>query len=401
MKRIMTLCAAPPPSEPTPSRAAQRRQRVLELEDEHRSRLEDAQALKLTDEQRLSLFLSFWSVKLEWSDLNGMRSVRWCCNSSRPASPPLSSAAPLTCTRKPISTPARGTQSTRPHSRFRRTPMCTLKAFALLTKAHLVSFGKDNIISSAPTPTLTYTSTLSLPTPPGMPPTVWSVSSLPAPVRMSPASGGKQVEREGEGAESLKRLFPFSLSSASSASAPQTTTPCPMRVSLPQLVSVDGDAPEEDDEDAWVDADDDDYDDDEGGGEDEEYQDHAEDGDGELPTPVPWRSELLAPHTLPVLSVDGHVCAPPTYHESEGGRSCRRGTGEGEGRRAGGRAAEAVTTTSLTTATYGTTRRLLSRCPRLSLSRNTVPILIRSLVTTAHDPYLLSLLYLSSLSFGI
>jgi hypothetical protein len=55
------------------------------------------------------------------------------------------------------------------------------------------------------------------------------------------------------------------------------------------------------------------------------------------------------------------------------------GAGEGEGRRAGGREAEAVTATSLAPATYGTTRRLLSRSPRLSLSRN----------TTAHDPYLL------------
>ncbi|KAJ7799406.1 hypothetical protein B0H14DRAFT_2903231, partial [Mycena olivaceomarginata] len=36
------------------------------------------------------------------------------------------------------------------------------------------------------------------------------------------------------------------------------------------------------------------------------------------------------------------------------------GAGEGEGRRAGGREAEAATTTSLATATYVTTRRLLS-----------------------------------------
>ncbi|KAJ7327470.1 hypothetical protein DFH08DRAFT_816322 [Mycena albidolilacea] len=34
------LCSAPPPSEPAPSRAAQRRRRVLELESKHR--LQDA-----------------------------------------------------------------------------------------------------------------------------------------------------------------------------------------------------------------------------------------------------------------------------------------------------------------------------------------------------------------------
>jgi hypothetical protein len=51
---------------------------------------------------------------------------------------------------------------------------------------------------------------------------------------------------------------------------------------------------------------------------------HAEDGDGELPTPVPWCSGLLAPRTPPTLSVNIHVCAPPTYYESKGeGRSCR------------------------------------------------------------------------------
>jgi hypothetical protein len=51
-------------------------------------------------------------------------------------------------------------------------------------------------------------------------------------------------------------------------------------------------------------------------------QDHAEDGDGELPTPVPWCSELLA---RPTLNVNVHICVPPAYYESEGeGRSRRR-----------------------------------------------------------------------------
>ncbi|KAJ6592948.1 hypothetical protein B0H19DRAFT_11147 [Mycena capillaripes] len=60
---------------PMPSRAGQRKQRLLELENEQC--LEDAEAF----EQDLSLFF-------EWSDLDGMRSVRRRYNSSCPASPP-------------------------------------------------------------------------------------------------------------------------------------------------------------------------------------------------------------------------------------------------------------------------------------------------------------------------
>jgi hypothetical protein len=63
--------------------------------------------------------------------------------------------------------------------------------------------------------------------------------------------------------------------------------------------------------------------DDEGGDEDEEMtvvddRDHAEDGDEELPTPVSWRSGLLAPRTPPTLAINVHVCTPPAYYESEG-----------------------------------------------------------------------------------
>ncbi|KAJ7018213.1 hypothetical protein C8F04DRAFT_1243365 [Mycena alexandri] len=79
-----------PAPEPVPSRAAQRKQRLLELENEQR--IEDAEALKMTEEQRLLLFHSFRSVKFEWSDLDGMRGVRRRYNSpttqSCPASPP-------------------------------------------------------------------------------------------------------------------------------------------------------------------------------------------------------------------------------------------------------------------------------------------------------------------------
>ncbi|KAJ6592914.1 hypothetical protein B0H19DRAFT_1088766 [Mycena capillaripes] len=50
--------------------------------------LEDAEALKFAKELRLSLFHSFHSVKFDWSDLDGMRSVRRRYNSSYPASSP-------------------------------------------------------------------------------------------------------------------------------------------------------------------------------------------------------------------------------------------------------------------------------------------------------------------------
>ncbi|KAJ7843230.1 hypothetical protein B0H14DRAFT_3456336 [Mycena olivaceomarginata] len=129
-----------------------------------------------------------------------------------------------------------------------------------------------------------------------MPPMVWSVSSLPVP-----------VEREGEEAESRARTAPL--------------------LPLLRLVCI-GD--EEGDEDAWVDADNDDNDDNEGGDEDEgmtvvDDRDHAQDGEEELPTPVPWRSEL-APRTPPTLaSTSTSACRPRITRVRGGG-----GGGEGE-----------------------------------------------------------------------
>ncbi|KAJ7692807.1 hypothetical protein B0H14DRAFT_3046243 [Mycena olivaceomarginata] len=113
------------------------------------------------------------------------------------------------------------------------------------------------------TPTPPYVSTLSPPTPPGMPPMGGSMSFPRAPVRTSPTSGGNRKSTRGKRRSPMKGLFlfPFSLSSAPSASTTQTTMPCPIRVPLPPLVSVDGPEGEEEDdqdEDAWVDKDDDD-----------------------------------------------------------------------------------------------------------------------------------------------
>ncbi|KAJ7858494.1 hypothetical protein B0H14DRAFT_655615 [Mycena olivaceomarginata] len=135
---------------------------------------------------------------------------------------------------------------------------------------HAVTFPvSPNRYASLPTPTPTYVSTLTPPTPRGTPMspgTIRSVSSSPAPVsvsvRTSPAPGGSARAKSGSRGKRrspVKGLFLFSLSSALSASATQTSTPCPIRVPLPPLVCVDGDAPDEDDEDAWpwVDGDDD------------------------------------------------------------------------------------------------------------------------------------------------
>ncbi|KAF8067535.1 hypothetical protein FPV67DRAFT_1780639 [Lyophyllum atratum] len=64
------------------TRAAQRKQRLLEIENE--MRLEDAEALKMTEEQRETLLRSFTSVKVEFSDLDGLA---WNAPCATPTSP--------------------------------------------------------------------------------------------------------------------------------------------------------------------------------------------------------------------------------------------------------------------------------------------------------------------------
>jgi hypothetical protein len=87
--------------------------------------------------------------------------------------------------------------------------------------------------------------------------------------------------------------------------------PCPIRVLLPPLASVDGDVQEEGDEDAWVDTDDDDIDDDDEGRDEDEEMTVVDDRDEELPTPVPWPSELLPPRTPPhSASMSTSACRP-------------------------------------------------------------------------------------------
>jgi hypothetical protein len=98
-----------------------------------------------SQEQHLSLFFSFRSVKFEWSGLDGMRSVRrrynvrqrlWHAYAALPFAPhfvsstradarlPPQSSCPASRTQH-SSTPARGTQSACPRSRSRHIPMCT------------------------------------------------------------------------------------------------------------------------------------------------------------------------------------------------------------------------------------------------------------------------------------
>ncbi|KAJ6464251.1 hypothetical protein C8R47DRAFT_70473 [Mycena vitilis] len=317
--------------DPAPSRAAQRKQRLLDLENEQR--LEDAEALKFTEEQRLSLFLSFRSVKFEWSDLDGMRSVRRRYNSScaspPPRSPPTTAYAPPHhghgqvhpyARRAPalprLSTPSLPTLSLPTLS---PAPLPTLasssvppstaptppsQAFAVLTNAHLASFGKDDTIrgdprgydfpppalrsvsSSSILPSFTSTTpaapTSAPPAPPGF---TRSVSAPVTPAKTHRTSGTTKRRSPVKGLFAL----PVTAVCTSTASASASCV-SPIRVPLPPLTAAGALAPaDDDDEDAWIDEDDDtiiadaDCDDDLR----TPVPGDAEEGEG-LPTPMPW-----------------------------------------------------------------------------------------------------------------
>ncbi|KAJ7799378.1 hypothetical protein B0H14DRAFT_3787907 [Mycena olivaceomarginata] len=328
-------CAAA--SEPVPSHAAQPKQRLLENEQ----RPEDTQAVKLTEEQYPSLF-----PLPERQFQSSCPALPLPPVARSPCLPAHANAAPGT--RDPIRPPALPLPPhvnahhsysylppAHPHpyspAQPQQPPAPTPEAFAVLTNAHLASFGRRYRLrapaacpphlhtlrdvpgatprirrrphphppstysthafafpvsphrSSAPrprpTPAPTYISTLSPPTPPGVPPMVRSASSPPPPVRTSLVPRGKprsSPSSRGKRRSPVKGLFPFSLSSSHSASA--ASTPCLIRVPLPPLISVDADAPDEDNEDA----------------------------------------RLLAPRTPPALGVNVHVGAAPAYYESKG-----------------------------------------------------------------------------------
>ncbi|KAJ7824286.1 hypothetical protein B0H14DRAFT_2823960 [Mycena olivaceomarginata] len=129
-----------------------------------------------------------------------------------------------------------------------------------------------------------------MPTPPGM---VRSVSSPPAPVRTAPTAGGKPWgERAGEAAEPREGAVPPLLRRVCIGDADAVSDPGAVAAAR---VRGRGGA---------------------GGG---RRGTHSE-----LPTPVPWRSDLLAPRTPPALSLNVHVGAPPAYYESEGEGEERR-----------------------------------------------------------------------------
>ncbi|KAJ7656202.1 hypothetical protein B0H17DRAFT_1338000 [Mycena rosella] len=251
-----------------PSRAAQRKQRLLELENEQR--LEDAEALKMTEEQRLSLFHSFRSVKFEWSDLDGMRSVRRRYNSPprlqivhppapQPHSAPIPPSAPV-------------------HPEQAQT-----HAFAVLTNARLATFSADDTICVRGAG----------PGTPYHPPTLTPYSSphaaTPAQFSAAPQTAATNPPKARKARSPVKGLFAFPSAAASTASPAAAATPV-IRVPLPPLAAVEQEQ-EDDDDDAWVD---DEGDNDDEGDEDEDDDDDDDDSDttfefdeSALATPVP------------------------------------------------------------------------------------------------------------------
>ncbi|KAJ7721091.1 hypothetical protein B0H14DRAFT_3625080 [Mycena olivaceomarginata] len=180
--------------------------------------------------------------------------------------------------------------------------------FAVLTDPQLASFGKDDTIcmcwlyvspasyTSLPSAPRT-PSTLSLSTPPGMLPMVRSMSFV--------ANVGRESQvREGEEAQSRERAVPI------------LPVLCLLRIDDADDNAREGE--DDEDEDAWVDEDDDD----DGGKRemtavDERNLGRDGEGDEELLTLVPWWSDLLAPRTPPALRIDFHVSAPPAAYLRE------------------------------------------------------------------------------------
>ncbi|KAF8884636.1 hypothetical protein BD779DRAFT_1536195 [Infundibulicybe gibba] len=117
------------------SRAAQRKQRLLDIENEQR--IEEAEALKMTEEQRQILYLSFKSVKVEFSDLDGLK---WTGSAlrRRKFQPPHASSS-------------RGIVSPGVNSSVAQSPNTLSKpqAFAVLTNAELALFHPEDTIRAS------------------------------------------------------------------------------------------------------------------------------------------------------------------------------------------------------------------------------------------------------------
>ncbi|KIM35759.1 hypothetical protein M413DRAFT_449596 [Hebeloma cylindrosporum] len=109
------------------SRAEQRKQRLLELERELDA--EEAEALKITEEQRQLLLQPFKAVKAEFTDLDGLR---WTQTALRKLQPP----------------PRRATQlAAHPHSAVSKA-----NTFVVITNADLASLSSEDTIRVSATP---------------------------------------------------------------------------------------------------------------------------------------------------------------------------------------------------------------------------------------------------------
>ncbi|KAJ7288885.1 hypothetical protein C8J57DRAFT_1707174 [Mycena rebaudengoi] len=241
----------------TSSRAAQRKQRLIDLENEQR--LEDAEALKFTEEQRLSLFHSFRSVKFEWSDLDGMRPIRRRYNSNTtiqgiPSAAPTSPHVNSNHNNNPYPRP--------PHLQLHEpADSPTNHAFAVLTNAHLASFGAEDTIC------LRRQQQQHL--------HQYARPATPSPYSQDPAPPYEHTAapQQNKVRSPVKGLF-------SGVSA--------IHIPLPPFAN-EGDGDGDDDDDAWEDEDDDEEEDDE---EEEEEEDDDAFDESALPTPVAplaWR----------------------------------------------------------------------------------------------------------------
>ncbi|CAK5281984.1 unnamed protein product [Mycena citricolor] len=208
-------------SAPPPSRASLRKQRLLELE--HEQRMEDMEALKMTEEQRLLLFHSFRSVKFEWCDLDGMRPAttfvphvaptrrRVTSSSIRP--PPARSLPPSPCEQ---ASPFARCSALNPPPRYEA---CANVTHSDKVSARLASLGKDETIRG-------------IPFPPASVPALAAQSHQPVARRPPPAYPG------------VKHV------------SPSTLRPRKQRSSVKALfVLGPPDEDESDDQDAWTDED--------------------------------------------------------------------------------------------------------------------------------------------------
>ncbi|KDR65311.1 hypothetical protein GALMADRAFT_148792 [Galerina marginata CBS 339.88] len=113
------------------SRAEQRRQRLLEVEQE--LAMEEVEALKMTEKQRQLLHRPFATVKAEFTDLDGQRwTQRWTQTALRMRQPPQSQPQP---------------QRRVPRQSEALTQ--TNATFVVLTNADLASFAPEDTIRAS------------------------------------------------------------------------------------------------------------------------------------------------------------------------------------------------------------------------------------------------------------